>query len=302
MIANLFIFVLCVTSISNVLSFSSWNKLATRTGSSLSMAGGRSPAEKGKSVRTMYKEVRNLINDRALDPAFFETGAKPDIELYCKSNNDGSQIGDCPFAQFVQLVLQKKGLMYNIHPTLATDKPAFLVEKHEGKMPCLVHKGESMTDSLAIAEFLEKMYPEPNLSRAGLFSYSEVMQKTSGFFPALSAYIKNKDETVEESLKADISAQLDIIDEVLRSSPGKYLCGIEMSLADLYLTPQLFHAYVTMDHFKGIDYLRFGAAEMVRPALEMYAAKMFDLPEFNNKRAYYNCDAVVNGWKKARGD
>ena len=77
MIANLFIFVLCVTSISNVLSFSSWNKLATRTGSSLSMAGGRSPAEKGKSVRTMYKEVRNLINDRALDPAFFETGAKP---------------------------------------------------------------------------------------------------------------------------------------------------------------------------------------------------------------------------------
>ena len=104
--------------------------------------------------------------------------------------------------------------MYNIHPTLATDKPAFLVEKHEGKMPCLVHKGESMTDSLAIAEFLEKMYPEPNLSRAGLFSYSEVMQKTSGFFPALSAYIKNKDETVEESLKADISAQLDIIDEV----------------------------------------------------------------------------------------
>ena len=28
-----------------------------------------------------------------------------DIELYCKSNSDGKQLGDCPFAQFIQVWL-----------------------------------------------------------------------------------------------------------------------------------------------------------------------------------------------------
>merc|ERR1719329_137867 len=125
MIANysiLLLFVLCLTACNNVLSFTSWNKLVSRTGTAISMAGGRSPSEKGKSDRTMFKEVRGLINEKAKDPAFFEVGDHVDIELYCKSNGDGSQIGDCPFAQFVQIVLLKKGLLYSVLPTLGTEK------------------------------------------------------------------------------------------------------------------------------------------------------------------------------------
>jgi len=29
---------------------------------------------------------------------------------------------------------------------------------------------------------------------------------------------------------------------------------------------------------------------------------MFDLEEFNDKRAYYNVDQVIYGWKVARGE
>ena len=94
--------------------------------------------------------------------------------------------------------------------------PDWLTSKHEGKLPCLMHKGDSMTDSLAIAEFIEKTYPHNSLTRQGAFSYQEVLEKTSGFFPALSAFIKNKDESKEASLEAAVEAQLDNLDEVIR--------------------------------------------------------------------------------------
>jgi glutathione S-transferase len=79
-----------------------------------------------------------------------------------------------------------------------------------------------------------------------------VLEKTAGFFPALSAFLKNKDASLDETMGSVVEAQLDILDEVIRSSPGQYVCGIEMTLADLYLAPQLFHATVAMDHFKQV--------------------------------------------------
>ena len=70
----------------------------------LNMAGGRSPAEKLVSKKNMFKDLRTKFNTAAEIPGFFEVGDGPaEIELYCKSNKDGNQIGDCPFAQFIQV-------------------------------------------------------------------------------------------------------------------------------------------------------------------------------------------------------
>jgi glutathione S-transferase len=125
-----------------------------------------------------------------------------------------------------------------------------LIEKHEGKLPALVHKGESLVDSLAIAEYIEKAFPHSSLTRQGAYSYQEVLEKTANFFPTLSTYIKNKEETLDEELFAKLEVEFDVLDEILRSTPGKYICGIELTLADLYLVPLLFHAMVTLEHFK----------------------------------------------------
>ena len=127
------------------------------------------------------------------------------------------------------------------------------------------------------------------------------MEKTAGFFPALSGLIKNKDESKDEALIAAIETQFDIIDEILRSTPGQYLCGLELTLADLYLLPQLFHAMVTLDHFKGVEFYHI-EGDPTRPALESYLARMLDMEEFNNKKVYYNVDQVIYGWKVARGE
>lgn len=198
-------------------------------------------------------------------------------------------------------MLLKKGIRYNVKPTLPTGKPEWLLEKHGGKLPALVHKGVSMTDSLAIAEYIEKTFPHSSLTRQGAYSYQEVLEKASGFFPSLSAYIKNKDAEKDPELLAAVNAQLDLLDDILRSTPGQYFCGIELTLADLYILPQLFHAMVTMDHFKDVEFYHL-ERDPTRPALENYLTRMLDSEEFNDKKAYYNVDQVVYGWKIARGD
>eukprot|EP01035_Chromulina_nebulosa_P030885 gene30885-41099_t len=136
---------------SSVISFQKHSICSRKTDSSVLFAGGRSLEEKEKTQRVMFRDLKKKFNEAAAIPGFFEVGdGAPEIDLYCKSNRDGTQIGDCPFAQFVQLVLLKKGLKYNVKPTLPSGKPSWLLEKHEGKMPALVHKDFSLTDSLAI--------------------------------------------------------------------------------------------------------------------------------------------------------
>jgi glutathione S-transferase len=268
----------------------------------ISMAGGRSLAEKSLTNKQLFRDIREKINTAAKIPGFFEVGdGQPEMQLYCKSNRDGTQIGDCPFAQFIQMVLMKKGIKYTVIPTLPTNKPAWLVEKFEGKLPVLVHNDVSLTDSLTIAEYIEKKYPHSSLTRQGAFSYQEVLEKTANFFPILSSYIKNKDSSKDAELLSSLELQFDILDEIIRSTPGKHICGIEITLADLYLVPLLYHAMVTLEHFKGQQFYHIDG-EATRPALENYLSRMLDTEEFNDKRAYYNIDQVVFGWKVARGD
>jgi len=274
-----------------------WRQVARLT----MMAGGKSPAEKSMTTRTMFKELRTKINEASTKPGFFDVGdsASIELELFLKSNQDGTQIGDCPFAQFLQLVMLKKGLKYKVHPVSASKPKPAALDSVGGKLPAVVYKGKAMSDSLQIAEFIEKTYPHSSLTRQGSYSYQEAIEKTSGFFPALSSFIKNKDESKDAALKEALDKQLDTLDELIRSTPGKYICGVELTLADLYLVPQLFHAMVACEHFKGVEVLHVGC-EPTRPALENYMASMFDMEEFNDKRAYYNVDQVVWGWAQAR--
>ncbi|CAM9131669.1 unnamed protein product, partial [Heterosigma akashiwo] len=69
--------------------------------------------------------------------------SKKDIVLYVKAGPDGESLGDCPFAHFIQMCLQRKRLAYDLRPCTAATKPSWLADHYEGKMPCLVHKGEA---------------------------------------------------------------------------------------------------------------------------------------------------------------
>ena len=168
------------------------------------------------------------------------------------------------------------------------------------KMPLLVHKGVTIENTLNIAEYIERAFPHSSLTKQGAFSYQEILERTEGFYPALSAYIKNKDEMNDDKLQEKLEDQLDILEEILQSTPGQYICGTFLTLADLYLLPQLYHTTVTLEHFKGIQF--FDIEGNSRLALQNYLSQLMDMEEFKDPRVYYNADEIIYGWKKERGE
>jgi len=333
MIVVTFILMLLCMCVEKAQTFSSLSPQSGRFGHSpfsLTMGSGKSQRLEQQVVvdgagvqeqtqkqtqRHIFKDLRAKLNEVAAQPGFFDTKDKDAllVELYCKSNSDGTQIGSCPESQFVQMVMLKKGLSYTVRPvTSAAALPEAisqaLPQKQKGKgkgkgvsgLPVLRHKGEVVTDALAIAEFIERTYPHSSLTRQGVHSYQEVLERTSAFFPTVTAWIVNKDASKEATLQADTEAALDQLDELIRTTPGKFICGIEMTLADLLLAPQLYHAMAALEHFKDYQFYHISGTPS-RPALEHYMSRLFDLEEFNDKKAYYNVDAVISGWKLQRG-
>jgi glutathione S-transferase len=171
-------------------------------------------------------------------------------------------------------------------------------------MPVIVNKltGESVSEPVAIAEYLENIYPEDTLRRNGTtITYIDAIRKFSGFYPALYNCITNKDPKKDGPLFKVVIDYIDTIDEMIRSTPGKFLCGIDFNMADLYLTPLLWNAQVSLDIFKQYELMQFDI-DPERPALEKYMKYLFGMKEFNDKRVYIHVNKIVYGWKVYRNE
>ncbi len=199
------------------------------------------------------------------------------------------------------MVLLKKGVNYVVRPISPATIPSWITEKHDGVLPLIIHEGTAMTGPMKIAEFIDQRYPQNSLTRHGVCSYQEVLEKTKNFFPSVESYILNKDILLDAMYHDAVVKELDIIEDQLVTTPGRYLCGVEMTLADLYLLPQLFHAMIALEKFKKFEAIVVDS-DSPRPVLDSYVEKMLDLKEFNNKKAYCGVDKVIFGWKVARGE
>lgn len=105
MIASKFILVFITFAITFSIALTFQPSAIRMRVNALQMGGGRSQAEKSSTTRGMFKNLREKFNEASKAPGFYETGdGLAEIELYCKSNKDGTQIGDCPFAQFIQVI------------------------------------------------------------------------------------------------------------------------------------------------------------------------------------------------------
>src|ERR1700744_3215847 len=69
----------------------------------------------------------------------------------------------------VRIALNLKGIAYepsfiNMKPPAAGQRaPEFLAVNPQGLVPALVHEGQTLTQSLAIIEYLEEIQPQPPL-------------------------------------------------------------------------------------------------------------------------------------------
>lgn len=61
------------------------------------------------------------------------------VELYCKAGADGKSLGDCPFAQYVSMVLQLKNIPHKVIPCAPDAKPDWLLEDYDGKVCAWLH-------------------------------------------------------------------------------------------------------------------------------------------------------------------
>jgi glutathione S-transferase len=215
--------------------------------------------------------------------------------LYLKAAEDGFSVGDCPFAHSVRLVLEEKGLDYELKPSTADTKPDWLMEYYEGKMPALRHRKECYVESSVIAEYLDFFFPKPSLKTAKTnTAQAAAEQVLEGFFPAVAKYLKDVEGDDEEIVTA-LKEKLTSLDQhISDTSNGDFLCGEQFTLLDCRLMPQLYHLQTAIEGFKeGIP-----SIESDFPSLWAYYQTAAARPSF--QATVYPKEAVLWGWRNVR--
>ena len=215
--------------------------------------------------------------------------------LYMKAGPDGTSIGDCPFAHYVRMTLEEKGLGYTPQPRVQATKPQWLVDSYEGKMPALHFKNECRVESSYIAEYLDKAYPEPPL-KTDTAAMQAAEAAIEGIFPLIAGYLKHVPDGDEEDKKLmeNLEVALSKLNDHLAATPGDFIAGSTVTLIDLSLTPKLYILKLGNEVFKK------GALDIKGkfPALQAYMDTMFARPSFT--KTAYPPDVFAWGWSSKR--
>jgi glutathione S-transferase len=226
------------------------------------------------------------------------------MTLYVKAGPDGTSLGDCPFAHFVRMVLDVKGLEYELKPCIQTTKPDWLLEFYEGKMPALRHRKECYVESDTIAAYLDFFFPQPELTPPDVKEADAAATAMDGLFPAFAQYMKHTTtgDDIDMEKKTKMCACLHRLNDYL-SLPGRtgpYMVGdgSVMRMVDCKLGPVLYQLCNAIPAYKGgVDAIQFLEQEF--PAVKAYADYMFQSdPSF--QKTVYPPEVLVWGWGNAR--
>ncbi|KAG7357841.1 glutathione S-transferase [Nitzschia inconspicua] len=212
------------------------------------------------------------------------------MTLYLKAAEDGQSVGDCPFAHNVRMVLEEKGLDYDLKPTSPDGKPRWLLEYYDGKMPALRHRKECYVESSVIVDYLEYFFPEPSLTPKDDHGAADVLD---GFFPAVAKFLKDTEDSDETT--NNLKTKLQSFEDHLSKLPdGSFLCGQDFTLLDCRVVPQLYHLQVGIDGYKN------GLPALAKdfPKTYAYMQTCFARPSF--QASNYPAETVLWGWGNAR--
>ncbi|QKK24068.1 maleylacetoacetate isomerase [Rhizobium hidalgonense] len=157
----------------------------------------------------------------------------------------------------VRIALNLLGLDYRTVPINLLDgahgKPDYLALNPQGLVPTLVIDGKTLTQSLAIIEYLAELRPECGL----LPSDSADRQKVRALAYAIAMDIHpicnlhvvshlltltEKADAREEWMKHFIADGLRRVEAMISEADGKFSFGDRPAMADLCLVPQLYNA------------------------------------------------------------
>lgn len=158
----------------------------------------------------------------------------------------------------VRIALALKGLDYEHKGidlrTGAQSGIGFKLLNPQGFVPYLIDGDVGLNQSLAIIEYLDEIYPEPRLlpedpvARARVRAASLIVACDIHPINNLRVLKYLKNELAHEQAEIDAWAQhwigegLAPLEEIAEGSPGPYLFGEAVTMADLCLVPQMYNA------------------------------------------------------------
>lgn len=158
----------------------------------------------------------------------------------------------------VRIALNLKGLDADAVPHRLLENtqtaPDYLTINPQGLVPALIlDDGAVLTQSLAICEYLDEVYPDPSLLPGDAVMRARVracaMAVACDIHPVQNLRVLKRlrglglDEPQVQQWAHDTIAQgLEALDHLLAGFDGPYACGAAPTLADLTLVPQLFNA------------------------------------------------------------
>ena len=164
----------------------------------------------------------------------------------------------------IRLALNLKGLDYqqvpiNLATAVSEQKSVeYLAVNPQGRVPALVHHGQVLSQSLAICDYLEEVFPDPALlpasplDRAGIRALAQIV--ACDIHPLNNLSVLNflaGPMAASESSRADwyrqwIDRGFNVFEQTLHNSGQSGLCcfGDQPGLADLCLIPQVNHFFL----------------------------------------------------------
>ena len=241
-------------------------------------------------------------------PSATENGYRDKVILYIKAgpgDEGATAIGDCPYGQYIRIVLEEKGIEYELTPCTLYNKPQWLVEKHGGSLPALAHGSEQYVESEICVQYLDFWFSKSSLTPYNTEEIRAAKEASSAIFPALARYLTHLPDHDEEAekYKADLEKALGCLELYLSSrgseagSLGPYLVGDgkRFTLVDASLAPKLFHMHIGLQWFKDIP-----TKEMSMRFPHVYRYMKAVLMRSSVKKTLPKSSVVVWGWTASR--
>ena len=207
----------------------------------------------------------------------------------------------CPYAHRTRLALLEKGLEFeHIEIDFKNKSERFLAVSPYGKVPALVHDGQTIYESAIINEYLDEVFPDPPLmpSNPALRAKARIWTHYCNeyFTPDLYAVIRNRERGKHPELAARATERLRFIEReafAKLSGDGPYWFGAEVGLTDLAWYPY-FERLPAWTHYRGV------AIPDDCPRLAAWAETMAARPSVRqvaNDAAYY-----IDSYKARAGE
>lgn len=162
----------------------------------------------------------------------------------------------CPYAQRVRIALAEKELRAVEIEVDPRKKPSYLLAlSPDGKIPVLVHRGQTFWESGVINEYLEDAFPDRRLMPEAPQDRAQVRAMVSfadqHIYAPTHDLLLSMDPEMQLKLGEAIALRLRWLeDHSLARHDGPYLGGTEFGLADIALIPW-FEQVAVLEAFRG---------------------------------------------------